>query len=186
MTYLDRFPVAPRPPSYLLWQIARSLPRAHHVAVRSVGDRDAMQATFLDGNQRTVDELIAQAPAGKASRGDTWLRDFDQETLRRAIAIPGDRWGIVRIPDKFTYKSDDEEEIPAPPILSEVSILSAGQCLILGVESLGGVVRALSEIWGKRGWEAAASSTSDEAFQRLTIRMVRQQSAAQTDVARAL
>lgn len=187
MTYLDHRTVTSPSCAYLLWQIARALPRSHRVAVRSVGDRDAMQATFLDESQRTVDEILSPVPARATPLGDTWLREFDRETLRRSIALPGDRWGAFRIPDliKSTNDDSDADKEPGPPILSEVSALPAGQCLILGIESLGGVVRALSEIWGRTGWEAAVSSTSDEAFHRLTLDMVRKQSAARVGIARA-
>lgn len=185
MTYLDRPFLAPPLVPYLLWQIARTLPRGHRVAVRSVGDREVMQATFLDGSIRCVDEIIAQAPVGPVGSsvpGNAWLRDFDQETLRRASALPGDRWGVVQIPKlaRIGCDTEGEQDEQDEPILSITATLPDRQYLILGVESLGGVVRALAEIWGRHGYEAAVSSTSEEAFQRLTLRMIGERSSART------
>ena len=167
MTYLDRPQILPPFQPCLLWQIARSLPRGYRVAIRSAGNREVMQATFLNGDQRTVDEFVSKVPI--APQGNTWLHEFDQQTLRRAIALPGDRWGVIQIPGSVSNSHDDGVD----PILSEVFALPKGRCLIVGTESLSGVVRALSEVWGAQGWEAAVSSTSDEAFERLTLDMVR-------------
>lgn len=158
-------PIASSP--FLLWEIARSLPRGHHLIVSRSEERDRryLRSSVHDRGHQVVALVSADDP-GDSIEGS---RQFGLSTLQRIRRIPGERWGSVA------------KEYPSG--VSDLAALNAASrlppCCFLRLGCEGDFAR--SEIWGPRvdiateEWLYFGECAADgETFHRETLRLARQ------------
>jgi hypothetical protein len=164
--------LSPQPPivassPYLLWEIARALPRGHHLIVSQSEERGRryLRSSVHDTGHRVVALVSLDDPGSSPEDG----REFGMSTLQRIRRIPGERWSAV------------VREYPSG--VSDLAALSVASqlppCCFLRFGCEGDFAR--SEAWGPRvdimteEWMYFGVCAADgETFHRETLRLTRQ------------
>lgn len=153
--------------SFLLWEVARALPRGHSLIVSRTEERGnrSIKSSVHDSSHRVIAMVSSDDPGDSAARS----RQFGLSTLLRVRRIPGERWGRVT------------EEYPGG--VSDLTALAQASrlppCCFLRIGCEGDFAR--SEVWGPRvdiateEWLYFGECAADgETFHRETLRLARQ------------
>ena len=152
---------------FLLWEIARALPRGHRLIVSRSEERGRkyLRSSVHDPGHLVV-ALVSVDDPGEAIEGS---RQFGLSTLQRVRRVPGTRWGMVT------------KEYPSG-VFDLTALATASRlppCCFLRLSCEGDFAR--SEVWGPRvditteEWLYFGECAADgETFHRETLRLARQ------------